>query len=179
MSTCESELIALADCAIELLFVLELLSFLGHPTKEAVTVYTDNKAAHDLCWRFSSAQHTRHIDRKLFKMRELRGAGVAQVKMVPTADNPADIFTKILDRQPFEKHRSTVLNQPALIERGDRENNNTEDTHSPKLRTASVEALKRIDEARAAKRGKSYDYRDAFLQGDGARTAKRGTDPPT
>ena len=38
---------------------------------EAVCVETDNKGAHDLCHRFSSAQHTRHIDRKLFKLREL------------------------------------------------------------------------------------------------------------
>ena len=30
MSSCESELIALADCAIELLYLLNLLAFLGH-----------------------------------------------------------------------------------------------------------------------------------------------------
>ena len=28
-------------------------------------------------------------------------------------ENTADIFTKILDRQPFEKHRKTVLNAAA------------------------------------------------------------------
>ena len=26
--------------------------------------------------------------------------------------NPADLFTKILSKQPFEKHRKTVLNLP-------------------------------------------------------------------
>ena len=41
---------------------------------------TDNKGAHDVCHRFSSAQHTRHIDRKLFKLREMRGAGLVTVK---------------------------------------------------------------------------------------------------
>ena len=43
-------------------------------------------------------------------MRELRGAGVVTVAHVPTDQNPADLFTKILSRQPFEKHRKTVLN---------------------------------------------------------------------
>ena len=43
-------------------------------------------------------------------MCELRGAGVVTVELVPTAVNPADIFTKILSRQTFEKHRKTVLN---------------------------------------------------------------------
>jgi len=52
----------------------------------------------------------RHIDRKLFKMRELRGLGVVTVAHVPTAENPADLFTKVLDKQPFDKHRKFVHN---------------------------------------------------------------------
>eukprot|EP00966_Prymnesium_polylepis_P296769 6856008-Prymnesium_polylepis.1 len=43
-------------------------------------------------------------------MREMRGAGIVTVELVPTAINPADLFTKILSRQVFEKHRKTVLN---------------------------------------------------------------------
>ena len=69
---------------------------------------------HDLCHRFTSAQHSRHIDRKLYKMREMRGAGRVTVKYVPTDDNTADIFTKVLSRQPFEKHRRTLLNLAAM-----------------------------------------------------------------
>ena len=48
--------------------------------------------------------------RKLYKMRELRGAGIVTVKYVPTDDNTADLFTKVLTRQPFEKHRRRVMN---------------------------------------------------------------------
>eukprot|EP00966_Prymnesium_polylepis_P299875 6930093-Prymnesium_polylepis.1 len=43
-------------------------------------------------------------------MRELRGAGMVTVELVPTEINPADIFTKILSRQVFERHHKTVLN---------------------------------------------------------------------
>ena len=68
----------------------------------------------DLCHRFTSAQHSRHIDRKMYKMREMRGAALVTVKYVPTDDNTADLFTKILSRQPFEKHRRTVLNLAAV-----------------------------------------------------------------
>ena len=53
------------------------------------------------------------VDRKLFKMRELRGAGVVKVNHMPGEANPADLFTKILGRQVFEKHRKVILNQPA------------------------------------------------------------------
>ena len=74
---------------------------------------TDNKAAYDLCHRYTSAQNSRHVDRKMFKMRELRGAGRVIVRHVQGENNPADLFTKILTRQPFEKHRRFVMNTAA------------------------------------------------------------------
>ena len=110
MSSCESELVALCDLAIELLHIIEVVRALGHDITEAVEVHTDSKAAYDLCHRFTSAQNSRHVDRKLFKMRELRGAGRVVVRHIPGETNPADLFTKILTRQTFEKHRRTVLN---------------------------------------------------------------------
>ena len=112
MSSCEAELVALCDTAIELLHALSVLGFLGHETSNSVEVCTDSKAAYDLCHRYTSAQNSRHVDRKLFKMRELRGAGVVTVRHIPGDSNPADLFTKILTRQPFEKHRKFVLNLP-------------------------------------------------------------------
>ena len=114
MSSCEAELVALAELAIELLYLLSLLRFIGHDVTDApVVCETDNKGAFDLCHRFTSAQNSRHIDRKLFKMRELRGAGAVDVRHVSTDLNSADLFTKILGRQVFERHRKVVLNTPA------------------------------------------------------------------
>ncbi len=43
-------------------------------------------------------------------MRELRVEGKVVVKLVPTALNGADMFTKPLDRQTFHTHRATVMN---------------------------------------------------------------------
>eukprot|EP00966_Prymnesium_polylepis_P220928 5110085-Prymnesium_polylepis.1 len=75
MSSCEAELIALADCAIELIHIRSMLESIGYTYDGAIECCTDNKAAYDLCHRYTSAQNSRHIDRKLFKMREMRGAG--------------------------------------------------------------------------------------------------------
>ena len=63
---------ALADCAIELLHVISVVTFLGHTVPDAVDVFTDSKAAYDLCHRFTMAQNSRHMDRKMFKMRDAR-----------------------------------------------------------------------------------------------------------
>ncbi|KAL1518494.1 hypothetical protein AB1Y20_002785 [Prymnesium parvum] len=68
---------------------------LGVEFDEPIEVCTDNKGAFDLCHRYTSAQNSRHIDRKLFKMRELRGAGDVTVRHIPTDLNPADLFTKL------------------------------------------------------------------------------------
>ena len=105
MSTCEAELQALADCAVELLYVIGILEELGYQFTEPVVVYTDNQAAYDLCYRLSSCGRTKHIERRMFKMRELRGAGKVVVKKIPTDQNRADLFTKPLLRQPFERLR--------------------------------------------------------------------------
>ena len=105
---------ALADCAIELISIVGVLKSLGHSIDGPISVGTDNKGAYDLCHRYTSAQHSRHIDRKLYQMREMRGAGTVTVRYVPTNDNTADMFTKVLDRQPFEKHRRTVFNLAAI-----------------------------------------------------------------
>ena len=43
----------------------------------------------------------------------MRGAGSVKVQYIPTDENTADLFTKVLKRQPFEKHRKVVLNLPA------------------------------------------------------------------
>ena len=118
MSTTEAELVALAACAVELVFMIELLRFIGFENVGPVRVETDNKGAYDLCHRYSSAQHSRHIDRKLFKMRELRGAKVVTVHYIPTDENTADLFTKVLKRQPFEKHRKVVYGQDGRHDRG-------------------------------------------------------------
>ena len=114
MSSCEAELVALADCAIELIHIIQVVEFLGHRVEGAVEVCTDSKAAYDLCHRFTSAQNSRHVDRKLFKMRELRGAGVTTVRHIPGETNPADLFTKILSRQPFEKHVKSCSTSQAV-----------------------------------------------------------------
>ena len=113
LSSCEAELMALAECAIELIYVKELLAFIGYEHIGAIDCYTDNKGAHDICNRMTSTPNSKHVDRKVFKMRELRGAGMVTVTHVSTDKNPSDIFTKIVTRQVFERHLELILNKDA------------------------------------------------------------------
>ena len=134
VSTCEAELMALATAALEVLFLIKILTSSGYdfegedeaelqtknPEAHAlvynhgpVEVCTDSKSAFDLCHREGAGQFSRHVERKHFKMREVRAAGKVNLTLIPTAENSADMFTKILDRIPFEKHRAVVMNLQA------------------------------------------------------------------
>lgn len=59
------------------------------------------------------------MDRKVFKMRELRGRCTVTVRQIPTDKNQSDLFTKILTGAIVEKHQSTVLGFPALLRMAD------------------------------------------------------------
>ena len=134
VSTCEAELMALATAALEVLFLIKVLTSTGYEfesddgaelqTKNPeahslvynhgpVEVCTDSKSAFDLCHREGAGQFSRHVERKHFKMREVRAAGKVNLTLIPTSENSADMFTKVLDRIPFEKHRAVVMNLQA------------------------------------------------------------------
>ena len=78
-----------------------------------ISVETDSSSAHDLCHRKTVGQNSRHVERKAWKMRELQRAGKVRVKLIPTAENDADMFTKVLDNKTLQRHRATVMNLAA------------------------------------------------------------------
>jgi len=137
VSSTEAELMALADAALCTEYTMAVLSHIGYDFDAidlqlakpeahkiyskvsedvqhgAVEVYTDNKGAHDLCKRTTVGPNSRHVERKVFKMRELYHAGKVTVKLVPTADNSSDLLTKALPNEVFKRHRATIFNSAA------------------------------------------------------------------
>ena len=87
-----------------------LCSAMGMHFTEPVVVDTDNKGAYDLCYRDSVGAHTRHVDRRVYKARELRAMRVIKPRLVPTDDNVSDMFTKMLDRVKFTRFRNELMN---------------------------------------------------------------------
>ena len=56
----EADLVALADCAIELIAVMGVLESLGFEIDVPVAVSTENKGASDLCHRYTLS-HKCHV----------------------------------------------------------------------------------------------------------------------
>ena len=82
----------------ELLYVRNLLRFLGVRMKHPLRVMNDNQAALKIDENLSSVSLTNHIELKFFFVQDLVEEEKIKLEYVPTEDMVADIFTKALDK---------------------------------------------------------------------------------
>jgi len=130
--------LALAALAIDMVYLVRLLTHLGvefdcmaeaaisdpeaHAFINRVSsmiagqpeAETDSKSAYDLCHRRSAGASTRHVERRVFKMRELVAQQMISLKLVRTHEMHADMMTKLLDLPTFRRCRSAVMNLEAI-----------------------------------------------------------------
>ena len=85
----------------------------GFPRQHPTTVFKDNAACIFLSRRsgqINRAKHKhKHIDTRVFRLRELVRSGVLELSKVSTKDQVADFFTKALQAQSFAQFRSSFL----------------------------------------------------------------------
>ena len=72
-------------------------------------MYEDNKGATDLAKNPLSSSNSKHIDVRYHFLRDLVRKGDLSVKYLKTEEEHADIITKAIGRESFEKHRDFVL----------------------------------------------------------------------
>ena len=77
---------------------------------EPTTFYVDAQNVLTLTHNLVSSKATRHIARRDMIVREKEYNGIVKVTKIGTKDNLADLFTKVLDRVPFESLRRGVMN---------------------------------------------------------------------
>ena len=65
----------------------------------------DNKGAIDLAKKPLSLSNSKHIDVRCHFLLELVGTGDLSVKYLRTEDQHADILTKAIGKESFEKHQ--------------------------------------------------------------------------
>ena len=109
LNTQQAEIVAGSLAACDAIFLRGLFAETGHPCEEPTVLYMDNSSAIDLAFDPVLHAKTKHIDRRDLFVRELVARKVVVTKFVPTAQNVADVLTKPLPRQAFQKHRATLL----------------------------------------------------------------------
>ena len=75
----------------------------------SISVYKDNKGAIDLAKNPLSSSNGKHIDVRYHFLRELAAIGDISVQYLRTEDQHADILTKAVGRESFERHRDFLL----------------------------------------------------------------------
>lgn len=104
LSVTEAELIALVQCLQEMIFIAKMISSMGLRVAYPLKICVDNKGTMDLINGYSIGGGTKHCEVRIAYIRQLREEGKITVEWISTDDNEADIYTKNVTNQVFEKH---------------------------------------------------------------------------
>ena len=102
LSSTESEYVALGECGQDLKFVCMFLHELGVGEMPGI-IYEDNEGAIFLAKNQQVGMRTKHIDIKYHFIRELIGRNFLDIRYVRSEDNYADITTKNVGNEIFDK----------------------------------------------------------------------------
>jgi hypothetical protein len=114
-SSMESEYVAGAETAKEVVWLRRLAEDLGIKQDSAVPLYMDNQSALAVAsGARGTAERRKHIDVKHHYIQEQATAGVIKLEWVPSGNNQADILTKALPKPKFQRLREGIMGQEFL-----------------------------------------------------------------
>ena len=122
-SSTESEYRALANTTAEILWLQSVLKELQVSLTEIPIIWCDNTGAASLAANPVHHSRTKHIEIDVHFVRDIISKGGVEVRYVPTEYQPADIFTKALPADRFQRLRDKLHILPRTLRlRGHDEN---------------------------------------------------------
>ena len=103
LSSTEAEYVALNAATKEAIWVLRLLSEMGIEMKIPVPVFADNQSTIALAKHNMAKPRTKHIALRYHWIREQLVNGTFKLFYVPSNENLADLFTKVLGQKQQAK----------------------------------------------------------------------------
>ena len=108
-STTEAEFVSASKAADDVEWLRRTLDGLGLSQPTPTPLYIDNRSARALAQTSAHRERTKHIDFRVFALRDRVASGVVYLVDCPTGDMVADILTKNLPAPAFIRHRQTLL----------------------------------------------------------------------
>jgi hypothetical protein len=101
-SSTHSEIRALYDLVVQLVFMVTLFQELQRPIKLPVTIFEDNQPAIDLVTNTTGrVGKSKHYLMIINFIKEQVEQGIVKVKKVPTNENIANVLTKLINSSEF------------------------------------------------------------------------------
>jgi transposase InsO family protein len=108
-STFTAELVALSEAVKALVPLRVLCEELEVPQRAATIVFEDNRAAYLFANEGSGLRKAKHIDVRHHYVRELVDDGIVDVKQCSSEEQLADVFTKALAVEKFERYVGKIM----------------------------------------------------------------------
>jgi hypothetical protein len=117
LSTVETELYALSECAREVLYARHVCEFLNFGVKDDTTIFCDAKGTIENAKHPTLKNKLKHVDSKAFFIREQIERKRVHVRQIAGVDNPSDIGTKNLGSGTHDLFARFILNAESQIEK--------------------------------------------------------------
>ena len=117
LSVTEAEIVAATECAQDLVFEKNVLESIGLRVKSSIPLYIDNSGCIDLICNWSAGGRTRHVQIKLWWLRELKESTPPIVVPIycPSDLNRSDIYTKNCTTGIFEDHVNVFCTDEMIL----------------------------------------------------------------
>lgn len=109
LSTAEAKYMAGSRAAQEALYIRHLLRDLGYELKTPTIIYEDNQGCIAMSKNPTMRDRCKHIDQRVHFLRDLATAGDVEMVYKDTKNMTADVLTKPLPGDPYEKHTGTMM----------------------------------------------------------------------
>ena len=107
LSSTEAEYMAMSDCSRQAMWIQSLLGELGYHI-QTIPICGDNQGSIFIGSNPVQERHLKHIDIHYHYVRQLAEEKKIDLFWVEGSNNPADLFTKNLGIEKFEKFRSQL-----------------------------------------------------------------------
>ncbi len=109
LSSTEAEYVAFSEAVREVLFIQQLMVFMGVEVKLPTVVHVDNVGAIYLAQNSSTGRGVKHMNIKHHFVREYIEKGVVMIKFVESENNTSDICTKNVGGELLKQHTRCFL----------------------------------------------------------------------
>ena len=111
ISSTESEFYSVSQCALDCVYLRRVMEMLGYKQSLPTPIAQDNNACIFLVKGSGMYNRAKHIDTRIYRIKELSESGEVKLYKVAGQNQPADIFTKSLPRPVFLKHRRSLMGE--------------------------------------------------------------------